>query len=454
METYINLPKCKQKNTRQKVFEFLLVLGRSSNKNYFNFLQCIQYNSQQLQHEQKDLNINNKPKHGFVGLKNFGCTCYINSLLQQFFMMKDLRNFFINQPLILENNQQQDQQKEQNINQLDQNISYQLKHLFIYMQESIKQYIQPFNFICSIRSYDGEPINVLVQQDVNEFFHLLTDKIDNEFKNTNNKQMLQTLIGGTLCNQLISLESEYPYCAETFEPFLTISLDIQNCSNIEQAMDAFVKGDTLEGSNKYYCENYGRKLKAQKKVYVNQLSNNLIITLKRFEFDYQLMQKKKINDYFEFTLSLNISKWAFQNEEQQVDPNYYQYDLVGILVHSGTAESGHYYSYIMNREDKNWYEFNDTQVTEFNINKLKEECFGGQQNNNNNNYYGFQNVNFQFFDLFNIFFKQNINRVKMLICYFTKEEFTQIMIWSIQLKHKKIVNKIQKRIFQKKILTI
>ena len=26
--------------------------------------------------------------------------------------------------------------------------------------------------------------------------------------------------------------------------------------------------------------------------------------------------------------------------------NYYDYDLVGVLVHKGTVDSGHYYSYI------------------------------------------------------------------------------------------------------------
>lgn len=26
--------------------------------------------------------------------------------------------------------------------------------------------------------------------------------------------------------------------------------------------------------------------------------------------------------------------------------DYYKYDLVGVIVHAGTADSGHYYSYI------------------------------------------------------------------------------------------------------------
>ena len=67
-------------------------------------------------------------------------------------------------------------------------------------------------------------------------------------------------------------------------------------------MNAFVKGDIFEGQNKYYCETYQKKIKAQRKSYINNISNNLIITLKRFEFDYQEMQKKKIDDYFEFPL--------------------------------------------------------------------------------------------------------------------------------------------------------
>lgn len=58
------------------------------------------------------------------------------------------------------------------------------------------------------------------------------------------------------------------------------------------------------------------------------------------------------------------------------------YDLVGVLVHSGGADAGHYYSFIKerNKESKNygkWLEFNDTQVKEFDKVNLKKECFGG-----------------------------------------------------------------------------
>ena len=46
-------------------------------------------------------------------------------------------------------------------------------------------------------------------------------------------------------------------------------------------------------------------------------------------------------------------------------------------MHSGSADSGHYYSFIEN-QDGNWFEFNDEKVSEFDIKNLEEEAFGGK----------------------------------------------------------------------------
>lgn len=61
------------------------------------------------------------------------------------------------------------------------------------------------------------------------------------------------------------------------------------------------------------------------------------------------------------------------------------YTLCGILIHSGSAETGHYYSYI--QSEKKWYEFNDRIVTEINlVDKIKCECFGGGDSKSRNAY--------------------------------------------------------------------
>lgn len=68
------------------------------------------------------------------------------------------------------------------------------------------------------------------------------------------------------------------------------------------------------------------------------------------------------------------------------------YHLVGVLVHSGCAESGHYYSFIKDRKRDLWFEFNDTNVNPFDLINLKNECFGGgNEKSSSNNLYEWDN---------------------------------------------------------------
>ena len=65
------------------------------------------------------------------------------------------------------------------------------------------------------------------------------------------------------------------------------------------------------------------------------------------------------------------------------EDSYYMYSLRGVLVHSGTADGGHYYSYIRETDPNSthfnkWIEFNDSYITNFTIDHLNNECFGGK----------------------------------------------------------------------------
>ena len=53
------------------------------------------------------------------------------------------------------------------------------------------------------------------------------------------------------------------------------------------------------------------------------------------------------------------------------------YELCGITIHSGNANSGHYWSYAKDRATNSWNEFNDDSVTSWDINDVERDCFGG-----------------------------------------------------------------------------
>ena len=150
----------------------------------------------------------------------------------------------------------------------------------------------------------------------------------------------------------------------------------------------------LAGENAYYCEKCDKKVDTLKRVCINRLPKTLIIVLKRFEFDFDTMQKGKLNDYLEFPDRLDMEPYTQEglarvdkekehqekgnenSEEEEQDSKYtrfpkeyYDYKLKGVVIHMGSSDSGHYYSLIEDREsdpeEPKWYEFNDTIVREF-----------------------------------------------------------------------------------------
>jgi uncharacterized UBP type Zn finger protein len=73
-----------------------------------------------------------------------------------------------------------------------------------------------------------------------------------------------------------------------------------------------VKVDVLDGDNKYYCESCDKKVKAMKCQTIKTFPPYIILCLKRFEFNYEIEAKIKINDYCEFSHQLRLKDFATQ----------------------------------------------------------------------------------------------------------------------------------------------
>ncbi len=67
----------------------------------------------------------------------------------------------------------------------------------------------PLGFIQSFQFVRGEQVNVKQMQDTHEFFNILIDNIENCHPSL--KTLLQNTIGGTLINEIKSLESDFAY---------------------------------------------------------------------------------------------------------------------------------------------------------------------------------------------------------------------------------------------------
>ena len=220
--------------------------------------------------------------------------------------------------------------------------------------------------------------------DADEFFNMIFDKLEQQLKAANKENILKQFFGGEICNQIISKNCEH--VSERIESFFALSIEVKGKKSILESLELFVRGDILEGDNKYFCDSCKLKVNAVKRSCVNSLPDNLIIHNKRFEFDLELLKRVKVNDYCEFPFTLDMKPYTKEGLAAKEDPtqqvqfkpdSYYQYRLSGVLVHSGTAESGHYYSYIKERdaspEGGKWYHFNDMDVEPFDINVKKEK---------------------------------------------------------------------------------
>ncbi|XP_036126688.1 probable ubiquitin carboxyl-terminal hydrolase FAF-X isoform X7 [Molossus molossus] len=374
-----------------------------------------------------------RPPKGFVGLKNAGATCYMNSVIQQLYMIPSIRNGILaiegtGSDVDDDMSGDEKQDNESNVDPRDDVFGYPqqfedkpalsktedrkeynigvLRHLqviFGHLAASRLQYYVPRGFWKQFRLW-GEPVNLREQHDALEFFNSLVDSLDEALKALGHPAMLSKVLGGSFADQKICQGCPHRYECE--ESFTTLNVDIRNHQNLLDSLEQYVKGDLLEGANAYHCEKCNKKVDTVKRLLIKKLPPVLAIQLKRFDYDWERECAIKFNDYFEFPRELDMEPYTVagvaklegdnvnpesqliqQNEQSESEiAGSTKYRLVGVLVHSGQASGGHYYSYIIQRngvdgERNRWYKFDDGDVTECKMDddeEMKNQCFGGE----------------------------------------------------------------------------
>lgn len=208
-------------------------------------------------------------------------------------------------------------------------------------------------------------------------------------------------------------------------PFVFVSLPVSGQGSLREALRSQFKAETLSGENAVFCSSCDRKSSTRIQGCITSLPQLLVFHLNRFTVDYDDGGRVvKLNNRFTFPRRLDMRPYtavglaererasgaavitdssslgtggAEADEDGDGD-----YELVGALVHRGTAQDGHYYSFIKDRGDcaadgdahspgasapasvsgrvngsGKWFRFDDANVTPFDTRDLAKEMFGG-----------------------------------------------------------------------------
>ncbi|XP_057778704.1 ubiquitin C-terminal hydrolase 12-like isoform X2 [Salvia miltiorrhiza] len=317
-----------------------------------------------------------KKETGYVGLKNQGATCYMNSLLQTLYHIPYFRKAVYHMPTTENDNP-------------SGSIPLALQSLFYKLQYSdtsvaTKELTKSFGW----DTYDS-----FMQHDVQELNRVLCEKLEDKMKGTVVEGTIQQLFEGHHMNYIECINVEYKSTRK--ESFYDLQLDVKGCKDIYASFDKYVEVERLEGDNKYHAEQYGLQ-DAKKGVLFIDFPPVLQLQLKRFEYDFVRDTMVKINDRYEFPLQLDLDRENRKYLSPEADSSVRNlYTLHSVLVHSGGVHGGHYYAYIRPTLSDQWFKFDDERVTKEDMKRALEEQYGGEEELPQTNP-GFNNSPFKF----------------------------------------------------------
>ncbi|KAJ8393506.1 hypothetical protein AAFF_G00059790 [Aldrovandia affinis] len=135
----------------------------------------------------------------------------------------------------------------------------------------------------------------------------------------------------------------------------------QTTVQLQQCIELFTTVETLEEENPWYCPTCKKHQLATKKLDLWSLPEVLIIHLKRFS--YTKYSREKLDTIVDFPLrDLDFSGCLLKKTGMDGEPPS-RYDLIAVSNHYGGLRDGHYTSYARNKDNGQWYHFDDSKVT-------------------------------------------------------------------------------------------
>ncbi|MCO5606522.1 hypothetical protein L7F22_060710 [Adiantum nelumboides] len=301
-----------------------------------------------------------KKETGYVGLKNQGATCYMNSLLQTLYHIPYFRKAVYHMPTT------ENDVPSNSIPLALQSLFYKIQYTDTSV--STKDLTKSFGW----DTYDS-----FMQHDVQELNRVLCEKLEDKMKGTAVEGTIQQLFEGHHMSYVECVNVDYKSTRK--ESFYDLQLDVKGCKDVYASFDKYVEVENLDGDNKYHAEQHGLQ-DARKGVLFSDFPPVLQLQLKRFEYDFTRDVMVKINDRYEFPLELDLDRENGRYLSPEADRSVRNlYMLHSVLVHSGGVHGGHYYAFIRPTLTDQWYKFDDERVTKEEVKRALEEQYGGEE---------------------------------------------------------------------------